>query len=268
MIKRLIRASDPRLEQWRDALQWRNDPSLALDCATLDATIAKVFRSLTPREEKVLALLFGVNGKDPHSYDEVAAMFQVNRGRVKQIEKKALRKLRREPRANQLKVFIPICRDMRDQSFPLWPDPSKRKYVPRPKPLPTAKITYGEIYTDPSSLPTLQSMIDYLDERCSVIDIEQRDPYGLRSTCHGFDVALQVLRFKGKRWPIILLGWQSVERYLVDTRFKQAMQYPNVSFLRLPVSGVEITREAHGTSIACRYGSYNDQRQLRLETFQ
>lgn len=268
MIKRLIRASDPRLEQWRDALQWRDDPSTAIDCAKLNATVTSVLRTLTIREAKVLALRFGLNGENPHSYDEVAAEFQVNLGRIKQIEKQALRKLRREPRANQLKVFIPLCRDMRDQSFPLWPDPSKRKYAPRPKPLPVTKITYGEIYTDSSSLPALQSMIDYLDERCSVIDIEQRDPAGLRSACYGLNVALRVLRFKGKRWPIILLGWQNFERYLGDARFKQAMQHPNVSFLRLPVNGVEITRKAHDTSIGCKYGSYNDQRQLRLEKFQ
>ncbi len=253
MIKRLIRASDPRLEQWRDALQWRDDPSTAIDCAKLNATVASVLRSLTIREAKVLALLFGLNGKDPHSRDEIALLFQVNLRRIKQIEKQALRKLRREPRAKQLKVFIPLCRDMRDQSFPLWPNPPKRKYIPRPKPQPVASIGGGDIYTDSSSLPALRSMIDYLDKKCSVIDIEQCDSAGLRSTCHGLDVALRVLRFKRTHHPVILLGWQHFERYLVDARFKQVIQHPNVSFLQLPVSGADLSEETYDKWIGFKH---------------
>jgi hypothetical protein len=243
MIKRLIRASDPRLEQWRDALQLRNDPTIAIDRAKLTATIAGVLHTLTPREQRVLTLRYGLDGEQPLNRDEIAATFQVTRERIKQIEMKASRKLCQRVRANQLEPFKSLCAEMARCTLPTWPDRQNRKraYIPRPRPEPAVRIGYGEVYTDSSSLPALQAMIADLD-KCSVIAIEQRDKQGLRSTLCGLDIALKVLRFKSRLHPVILLGWQTDVAYMDDHRYQKIVaQYRNVRLLRLPVNRTEIS---------------------------
>ena len=64
-----------------------------------------VLKSLTPREEMVLKLRFGVGGGTEHTLEEVGQSFTVTRERIRQIESKALRKLRHPSRSKSLQVF-------------------------------------------------------------------------------------------------------------------------------------------------------------------
>ncbi len=65
-----------------------------------------VLESLTPREEKVLRLRFGVGEESEHTLEEVGQKFAVTRERIRQIESKALRKLRHPSRSRKLKAFL------------------------------------------------------------------------------------------------------------------------------------------------------------------
>jgi RNA polymerase primary sigma factor len=67
---------------------------------------ARVLSTLTPREEKVLRMRFGIGEKSDHTLEEVGQDFAVTRERIRQIEAKALRKLRHPSRAKRLKSFI------------------------------------------------------------------------------------------------------------------------------------------------------------------
>jgi RNA polymerase primary sigma factor len=66
----------------------------------------RVLQTLTPREEKVLRMRFGIGEKSDHTLEEVGQGFEVTRERIRQIEAKALRKLRHPSRSKQLKSFI------------------------------------------------------------------------------------------------------------------------------------------------------------------
>jgi len=61
---------------------------------------------LTPREAMILRMRFGVGQKDEHTLEEVGQRFGVTRERIRQIEAKALGRLRQRGRANHLKAFI------------------------------------------------------------------------------------------------------------------------------------------------------------------
>ena len=65
-----------------------------------------VLKSLTPREAKILQMRFGVGGSRPHTLDEVGRAFMLTRERIRQIESKALSKLRRSSRSQALKSLI------------------------------------------------------------------------------------------------------------------------------------------------------------------
>ncbi|OGP55195.1 MAG: RNA polymerase sigma factor RpoD [Deltaproteobacteria bacterium RBG_13_52_11b] len=81
-------------------------PHEAVVSMNLTETTRKVLGSLTPREEKVLRMRFGIGEKHDHTLEEVGLDFDVTRERVRQIEAKALRKLRHPSRAKKLKSFI------------------------------------------------------------------------------------------------------------------------------------------------------------------
>jgi len=68
--------------------------------------VRKALATLTPREEKVLRMRFGIGEKDDHTLEEVGRDFDVTRERIRQIEAKSLRKLRHPSRAKLLKPFI------------------------------------------------------------------------------------------------------------------------------------------------------------------
>lgn len=82
------------------------NPSEAVMNINLSEQTRKVLATLTPREEKVLRMRFGIGEKSDHTLEEVGQDFFVTRERIRQIEAKALRKLRHPSRAKLLKAFI------------------------------------------------------------------------------------------------------------------------------------------------------------------
>jgi RNA polymerase primary sigma factor len=70
----------------------------------------KVLKSLTPREEQVLKMRFGVGDGSEHTLEEVGRSFNVTRERIRQIESKALRKLRHPSRSKKLRPFLETIR--------------------------------------------------------------------------------------------------------------------------------------------------------------
>ncbi len=82
------------------------NPSEAVISSNLAEQTRKVLATLTPREEKVLRMRFGIGEKSDHTLEEVGQDFEVTRERIRQIEAKALRKLRHPSRAKRLKSFI------------------------------------------------------------------------------------------------------------------------------------------------------------------
>ena len=72
---------------------------------------AQVLRSLTPREEKVIKMRFGLEDGSEHTLEEVGQSFAVTRERIRQIEAKALRKLRHPSRSRKLKTFMDGIRE-------------------------------------------------------------------------------------------------------------------------------------------------------------
>jgi len=81
-------------------------PLEAVIKGNLSDQTAKVLATLTPREERVLRMRFGIGEKSDHTLEEVGQAFAVTRERIRQIEAKALRKLRHPSRAKRLKSFM------------------------------------------------------------------------------------------------------------------------------------------------------------------
>lgn len=82
------------------------NPSEAVINLNLSEQTRKVLATLTPREEKVLRMRFGIGERSDHTLEEVGQDFSVTRERIRQIEAKALRKLRHPSRAKHLKSFV------------------------------------------------------------------------------------------------------------------------------------------------------------------
>ena len=74
--------------------------------SNLRQTTTKILSSLTPREERVLRMRFGIGMNSDHTLEEVGQQFSVTRERIRQIEAKALRKLKHPTRAKHLKSFL------------------------------------------------------------------------------------------------------------------------------------------------------------------
>jgi RNA polymerase primary sigma factor len=81
-------------------------PSENMVDASLTEATRKVLATLTPREERVLRLRFGIGQPHDHTLEEVGQDFEVTRERIRQIEAKALRKLRHPSRSKRLRSFI------------------------------------------------------------------------------------------------------------------------------------------------------------------
>ena len=81
-------------------------PADAASMSLLKEQLAEVLKTLTPREEKVLKLRFGLDDGNPKTLEEVGKEFNVTRERIRQIEAKALRKLRHPIRSKKLKDFL------------------------------------------------------------------------------------------------------------------------------------------------------------------
>jgi RNA polymerase primary sigma factor len=74
--------------------------------ANLRETTTRVLASLTPREERVLRMRFGIGMNTDHTLEEVGQQFSVTRERIRQIEAKALRKLKHPSRSRKLRSFL------------------------------------------------------------------------------------------------------------------------------------------------------------------
>ena len=82
---------------------------LRIDAAiqsNLRETTTRVLASLTPREERVLRMRFGIGMNTDHTLEEVGQQFSVTRERIRQIEAKALRKLKHPSRSRKLRSFL------------------------------------------------------------------------------------------------------------------------------------------------------------------
>ena len=91
-----------------DFLEDKKRPSITDEVIqrNLAAHTRKVLSTLTPREEKVLKMRFGIGERSNHTLEEVGQDFAVTRERIRQIEAKALRKLRHPSRARVLRAFV------------------------------------------------------------------------------------------------------------------------------------------------------------------
>ena len=85
-------------------------PAEAVINLNLREQTESVLKTLTPREEKVIKMRFGVGDGSEHTLEEVGRSFNVTRERIRQIESKALRKLRHPSRAKKLKPFLETIR--------------------------------------------------------------------------------------------------------------------------------------------------------------
>ena len=83
-----------------------NSSCKAADRAMVAQQINLALKSLTPREEKVIRLRFGLDDGRPRTLEEVGRQFNVTRERIRQIEAKALRKLRHPSRSKKLKDYL------------------------------------------------------------------------------------------------------------------------------------------------------------------
>ena len=81
-------------------------PADAASILLLKEQLDEVLQTLTPREAKVLSMRFGLESGHPHTLEEVGKYFNVTRERIRQIEAKALRKLRHPSRSKKLKDFL------------------------------------------------------------------------------------------------------------------------------------------------------------------
>ena len=86
-------------------------PADAVIAVNLKEYTSQVLRTLTPREERVIKMRFGLEDGSEHTLEEVGQSFQVTRERIRQIEAKALRKLRPPSRSRKLKAFVDGVKD-------------------------------------------------------------------------------------------------------------------------------------------------------------
>jgi RNA polymerase primary sigma factor len=78
----------------------------AVEASALAESLAEALADLTPREQQILRMRFGIGGATDHTLEEVGKVFGVTRERIRQIEAKALEKLRHPTRARKLQTFI------------------------------------------------------------------------------------------------------------------------------------------------------------------
>jgi RNA polymerase primary sigma factor len=81
------------------------DPHAAVEASMLAEFLTEAIAELTPREQRILRMRFGIGGADEHTLEEVGKVFGVTRERIRQIEAKALEKLRHPARARKLITF-------------------------------------------------------------------------------------------------------------------------------------------------------------------
>merc|ERR1739841_164635 len=94
------------LEKVRKVMKIANLPLDSAIQENLKETTTRVLASLTPREERVLRMRFGIGMNTDHTLEEVGQQFSVTRERIRQIEAKALRKLKPPSRSRKLRSFL------------------------------------------------------------------------------------------------------------------------------------------------------------------
>jgi len=82
--------------------------SAAIEASALSKFVAEALDGLTPREQRILRMRFGIGGAGDHTLEEVGKEFGVTRERIRQIEAKALEKLRHPARARKLMTFAEL----------------------------------------------------------------------------------------------------------------------------------------------------------------
>jgi RNA polymerase primary sigma factor len=83
-------------------------PSDAAVYLSLQEQTSSALKSLTPREEKIIKMRFGLEDGSEHTLEQVGRAFAVTRERIRQLEAKALRKLRHPSRAHKLRGFLAL----------------------------------------------------------------------------------------------------------------------------------------------------------------
>ncbi len=83
-------------------------PSDAVIHLSLVKQTSSVLKTLTPREERVIKMRFGLEDSNEHTLEQVGQTFALTRERIRQIEAKALRKLRQPSRSNRLRGFLEL----------------------------------------------------------------------------------------------------------------------------------------------------------------
>jgi RNA polymerase primary sigma factor len=96
---------DSRLEDFIEDKEVISPQDAAIS-SNMANRIQKVLSTLNEREEKILRMRFGIGEKHDHTLEEVGQDFELTRERIRQIEEKALRKLKHSSRADKLKSFI------------------------------------------------------------------------------------------------------------------------------------------------------------------
>jgi RNA polymerase primary sigma factor len=82
------------------------DPHTATEASALAEIVGEALADLTPREQRILRLRFGIGGAVDQTLEEIGKEFGVTRERIRQIEAKALEKLRHPTRARKLVTFV------------------------------------------------------------------------------------------------------------------------------------------------------------------
>ncbi len=121
----------------RSALLLPADQETNIIQAELRQQVRIALKTLTPREEKIMIRKFGLNGEPEQGLEEISEAFQVSRERIRQIEAKALRKLRHPLRARKLRPFISPAEWTTPEELPQQPDSPPPRIVasqpPRPR---------------------------------------------------------------------------------------------------------------------------------------
>ena len=82
------------------------DPHAAAEASALQKLVAEALAGLTPREQRILRMRFGIGGSPDHTLEEIGQVFGVTRERIRQIEAKALKKLRHPIHGRKLATFV------------------------------------------------------------------------------------------------------------------------------------------------------------------
>lgn len=114
---RELEASKSYAESYTRRLEASTDPAKKVDDQIRKDMLYEAMSALSEREQKILKMRFGVGGESPHTIEEVAAMYEVTRERIRQLEQKAFSKLRKNSTLRRQREFL----------LDIEPDPEKEK---------------------------------------------------------------------------------------------------------------------------------------------